>query len=190
MALAAAATPVALAAFRRRGRPGRVTSPRRTARRDGYLLKGPPLEDLLRAIGAVLQDRRHLGPGVAELAEQTLAGERTDDPPAAPSPREGQIISMVVQGRFNAAIGDALHLLRRPPTPTPAARVRLPDLPAPVQPAIRSDPIDAGPRRPASRPREVFRRLAEGRPQSSPSACQVRRLRSMSRSFSSQACSR
>jgi len=46
----------------------------------GCGLTGPSSEEPLWAVDADLRDRRHLGPEVAELAEQTLAGERTDDP--------------------------------------------------------------------------------------------------------------
>lgn len=76
----------------------------------GYVLKGAPASEVLRAIAWVVQGRRFLGEDVAELAAQALTGEGSDDPFAALSPRERQIVAMVVRGQSSAAIGRALHL--------------------------------------------------------------------------------
>lgn len=78
----------------------------------GYVLKGSPASEVLRAIETVVQGRRYLGPEVAELAAQALTGEGLDaaDPFAALSPRERQIVEMVVRGQSSSAIGRALHL--------------------------------------------------------------------------------
>jgi two-component system, NarL family, invasion response regulator UvrY len=76
----------------------------------GYVLKGAPASEVLRAITWVVQGRRFLGEDVAELAAQALMGEGSGDPFAALSPRERQIVAMVVRGQSSAAIGRALHL--------------------------------------------------------------------------------
>lgn len=76
----------------------------------GYVLKGSPSSEVLRAIEAVVQGRRYLGQEVADLAVQGLTGAATADPFAALSPRERQIVSMVVRGQSSAAIGRELHL--------------------------------------------------------------------------------
>ena len=76
----------------------------------GYVLKGAPSIEVLRAIEAVAQGRRYLGQEVAELAVQGLTGGERSDPFATLSPRERQIVAMVVRGQSSAAIGRALHL--------------------------------------------------------------------------------
>jgi two-component system, NarL family, invasion response regulator UvrY len=76
----------------------------------GYVLKGSPASEVLQAIEAVLQGRRHLGHQVADLAVQGLTDGMTADPFSLLSPRERQIVVMVVRGQSSAAIGHALHL--------------------------------------------------------------------------------
>jgi two-component system invasion response regulator UvrY len=76
----------------------------------GYVLKGAPSSEVLRAIEVVLQGRRYLGQEVAELAAQALTDGPDTDPFAALSPRERQIVVMVVKGSSSAAIGRELHL--------------------------------------------------------------------------------
>jgi two-component system invasion response regulator UvrY len=77
----------------------------------GYLLKGSPRAELLRAIDAVARGKRHLGPEVAELAVQALSGEVGEAALLAGlSPRERQIITLVVKGQSSPAIGELLHL--------------------------------------------------------------------------------
>lgn len=78
-----------------------------------YVLKGSPASEVLRAIDAVVQGRRYLGQQVAELAAQALtgdAGDTTADPFTSLSPRERQIVVMVVNGHSSTAIGRDLHL--------------------------------------------------------------------------------
>ena len=75
-----------------------------------YVLKGSASSEVLRAIEAVLQGRRYLGQEVAELALQALVGDASSDPFASLSPRERQIVAMVVRGQSSAAIGRELHL--------------------------------------------------------------------------------
>ncbi len=112
----------------------------------GYLLKGSPRAELMRAIDEVSRGRRHLGPEVAELALQALTADPVDDPLSQLSPRERQIIVRVVQGQSSAAIGAALHLS---PKTVDTYRSRLMtklgvgDVTALVRFAIRAGLIDA-----------------------------------------------
>lgn len=111
----------------------------------GYVLKGSPSAELLQAIDSVSQGRRHLGTEVAELAVQALSGAPGGDPLATLSPRERQIIAMVVRGASSAAIGEQLHLS---PKTVDTYRSRLmqklgvPDLAALLRFAVRSGLID------------------------------------------------
>jgi DNA-binding NarL/FixJ family response regulator len=70
----------------------------------GYVLKGAPAEEVVKAIREVQDGRRHFGEGLAARA----AGG--GDPIAALSTRERQIMRMVVAGMSSAAIADELHL--------------------------------------------------------------------------------
>lgn len=76
----------------------------------GYVLKGAASSEMLRAIEVVLQGRRYLGQEVADLAVQALTGNVDTDPFGGLSPRERQIVVMVVKGASSAAIGRELHL--------------------------------------------------------------------------------
>lgn len=76
----------------------------------GYVLKGASAGEVLRAIETVVQGRRHLGTEVAELAAQALTQDAQSDPFTTLSPRERQIVAMVVRGQSSAAIGRELHL--------------------------------------------------------------------------------
>ena len=118
---------------------------------DGYVLKGSPARELLSAIESVLGGGRYLGAAVADLltdlALQILTGEAPVDPLAALSPRERQIIVMVVDGHSSAAIGQTLHLS---PKTVDTYRSRLMskiavhDLPSLVRWAVRVGLVDAG----------------------------------------------
>ncbi|MEW6706414.1 MAG: response regulator transcription factor [Pseudomonadota bacterium] len=110
----------------------------------GYVLKGAPARELLQAIDTVVAGRRYLCADVADIALQALAGP-SDDPLSTLSPRERQILSLVVQGHSSAAIGGTLHLS---PKTVDTYRSRLMsklgvgDVPALVRLAIRSGLID------------------------------------------------
>lgn len=112
----------------------------------GYVLKGSNRAELLRAIDSVSQGKRHLGPEVADLAIQALTTVDANDPLATLSPRERQIIVLVVRGRTSPEIGEQLHLS---PKTIDTYRSRLmaklgvPDLPALVRFAVRNGLIDA-----------------------------------------------
>ena len=79
----------------------------------GYLLKNSPRADLMKAIDTVLAGRRYLGPDVGELAAQALTEDNEVDLLALLSPRERQIIAMVVRGQTSTVIGKTLHLSPR-----------------------------------------------------------------------------
>lgn len=112
----------------------------------GYVLKGSPSAELIGAIEAVLQGRRHLSPDVADLAVQGLTAR--DEPAALDglSARERQIIELVVRGRSSTEIGTLLHLS---PKTVDSYRSRLmgklgvSDVPALVRLAIRAGLIGA-----------------------------------------------
>lgn len=76
----------------------------------GYVLKGAPASEVLRAIDAVLAGRRYLGPEAAELAVQGLTASPDAQALSTLSVREQQVISLVVRGQTSAAIAEALHL--------------------------------------------------------------------------------
>jgi len=76
----------------------------------GYVLKDAGAAELLPAIDAVAAGRRYFGPQVSELALKALANDAPPSPIATLSPRERQIVTMVVNGMSSAAIGQELHL--------------------------------------------------------------------------------
>lgn len=112
----------------------------------GYVLKGSAGTELSNAIDTVLDGRRHLGPEVAELAMQSFTQLQDADPLFALSPRERQVITLVVEGLSSAEIGTVLHLS---PKTVATYRSRLmaklgtPDVPALVRLAVRHKLIDS-----------------------------------------------
>ena len=79
----------------------------------GHVLKDSGAAELLLAIDTVANGRRYFGPQVAHLALQALTSDAPADPSAILSPRERQIVTMVVNGPKSAAIGTQLHLSSR-----------------------------------------------------------------------------
>ena len=112
----------------------------------GYVLKGSPSREVLSAVEAVSQGRKHLGTGVAELAVEGLMQDATPGSIESLSAREQQVIRMVVNGMTSVAIGEQLHLS---PKTVESYRSRLmaklgvSDLPALVRLAIREGLISA-----------------------------------------------
>lgn len=112
----------------------------------GYVLKGSPAREVLEAVEAVAGGRKHLGGPVAQLAVEGLTQAEDNNPLAALSVRERQVIQLVVQGHTSAAIGEQLHLS---PKTVESYRSRLmaklgvSDLPALVRLAIREGLISA-----------------------------------------------
>lgn len=77
-----------------------------------YVLKGSAGSDLMSAIDAAVLGKKHLGSDVAELALQAFTQKNNghNDPLSTLSPRERQIITMVVNGQSSTEIGVELHL--------------------------------------------------------------------------------
>jgi two-component system invasion response regulator UvrY len=76
----------------------------------GYVLKDAGAAELLQAIDTVAAGKRFFGPQVADLALQALTSDAPADPFTTLSPRERQIVTMVVNGMSSSAIGAQLHL--------------------------------------------------------------------------------
>ena len=112
----------------------------------GYVLKGSRSREVLDAVDAVGQGRKHLGSGVAELAVSGLMNDTQAGLIESLSAREQQVILLVVRGMTSAAIGEQLHLS---PKTVESYRSRLmaklgvSDLPALVRLAIREGLISA-----------------------------------------------
>lgn len=113
---------------------------------NAYVLKGSPGSDLLQAIEAAVQGRRHLGPEVTGLALEVFTHAEEVDPLATLSPRERQIIMMVVNGQSSARIGLELHLSPKTVATYRSrlmAKLGVSDLAALVRLAVRCKLIDA-----------------------------------------------
>lgn len=69
----------------------------------GYLLKGLPVEELLRAIRSIHAGRKHIPPEVAQkLAERVFSDQLTD--------RETEVLRLIVGGLANAEIAERLFV--------------------------------------------------------------------------------
>jgi DNA-binding NarL/FixJ family response regulator len=75
-----------------------------------YVLKGSAGGELISAIAAAVQGKKYLGADVADLALKVFTQHDDSDPMAVLSPRERQIIVMVVNGQSSSEIGMQLHL--------------------------------------------------------------------------------
>lgn len=109
-----------------------------------YVLKGSRPGELLAAIDAVMQGRRHLGERLTDIALQGLTKQAERDDSL--SPRERQIIAMVASGKSSADIGTALHLSAKTVDTYRSrlmAKLELSDLTALVRWAVREKLIDA-----------------------------------------------
>ncbi|WP_201496150.1 response regulator [Rubrivivax sp. A210] len=108
---------------------------------DGYVLKGSSGAELLAAIAAVAQGRRHFQGRVAELAIAGLTTDSDDKLLAALSARERQVIVRVVNGQTSAEIAEALHLSPKTVESYRSrlmAKVKVHDLPGLVRFALRA----------------------------------------------------
>lgn len=76
----------------------------------GYLLKGSSRAELLGAIEAAVQGQRPVDPAVAALVARAGEAHGADDRLSQLSPRERQIVELVVRGLSSSAIGERLHL--------------------------------------------------------------------------------
>lgn len=111
-----------------------------------YVLKGSAGSDLLSAIEAAVHGKKYLGSEVADLALQVFTQQDDDDPLGALSPRERQIIIMVVNGQSSAEIGLQLHLSPKTVATYRSrlmAKLGVSDVPGLVRLAVRCKLIDA-----------------------------------------------
>ena len=77
----------------------------------GYVLKTSSVLELQAAIDSVSQGRRYLSSAMTDLAFEALANKDDEESMLDKlSPRERQIVKMVVSGQSSAAIGNELHL--------------------------------------------------------------------------------
>lgn len=88
----------------------------------GYLLKQTPIHELVIAIRAVYQGYTHMGPG---LFEKTLGSSETTEPSLASaeitlpsklrslSPREKEVLQLIMAGLSNREIGEQLFISER-----------------------------------------------------------------------------
>ncbi len=100
----------------------------------------------MQAITTVLQGRRYLGADVGELAVQGLIEVEPEAALKSLSPRERQIIVLVVRGQSSSEIGALLHLSPKTVESYRSrlmAKIGVGDVPALVLFAIRSGLIDA-----------------------------------------------
>lgn len=114
----------------------------------GYVLKESSSAELLAAIRAVAEGRRYLGAGVSEGVMELIKGGGTGSAAlAALTPRERQVLELIVDGRTNAQAAAVLHLS---PRSVETYRGRLmqklgiSDLPSLVKFAIRNGITAAG----------------------------------------------
>lgn len=75
-----------------------------------YLLKESAGSNLMNAIDDVIRGKKYLGAGVTDIALQAFTHHQRENPLRDLTPRERQIIIMVVQGQSSAKIGLLLHL--------------------------------------------------------------------------------
>ena len=111
-----------------------------------YVLKGSAGSDLMSAIEAAVLGKKHLGPEVADLALQVFTQQAQDDPLSALSPRERQIITMVVNGQSSADIGLELHLSGKTVATYRSrlmAKLGVSDVPGLVRLAVRLKLVDS-----------------------------------------------
>lgn len=114
-----------------------------------YVLKGSAASDLMSAIDAAVLGKKHLGAEVADLALQAFTQQENShsDPLSILSPRERQIITMVVNGQSSAQIGAELHLSAKTVATYRSrlmAKLGVDDVPGLVRLAIRYRLIDSG----------------------------------------------
>ena len=82
----------------------------------GYVLKGSPEEELIRALREAAAGRRYLSPPVTEIAinfyiEQSKMG--TFDPHETLTPRQREVLQLAAEGKTNAEIAVRLNISQR-----------------------------------------------------------------------------
>jgi two-component system, NarL family, invasion response regulator UvrY len=76
----------------------------------GYLQKGSSATEVLSAVEAVCRGEQYLAPVAARMAQLASQNPNEEDSVASLSPRERQVVLMVVRGYSSADIGAQLHL--------------------------------------------------------------------------------
>lgn len=112
----------------------------------GYVLKGAPASELLLAIDAAIAGKRHVAPELVDAADDVRLETSGGNPFDALSPREREIVLMVVNGGSSAAIGQSLSL--SPKTVDTyrsrlSAKLGVGDVPSLVRLAVKHRLIDA-----------------------------------------------
>ncbi|MCC6784550.1 MAG: response regulator transcription factor, partial [Planctomycetes bacterium] len=80
----------------------------------GYLLKNSSIEELEKAIRAVVRGEKHLSPAASRhLVEQLIrrgTGEATGDDGVELTPRQREILQLIAEGKSSRDISEKLHL--------------------------------------------------------------------------------
>ena len=111
-----------------------------------YVLKGSVGSELLQAIDAAAVGKKYMGAEVADLAFQVFSLKNEDSPLGTLSPRERQIIVMVVNGQSSTAIGAELHLSPKTVATYRSrlmAKLGVTDVPGLVRLAVRYKLVDS-----------------------------------------------
>jgi RNA polymerase sigma factor (sigma-70 family) len=82
---------------------------------EGYLLKGSASDEVIQAVRAVYNGRRYLSQKISDLLTEEMLRSITttsevEDPLERLSPREREVMQLVVEGRSSAEIAEILHL--------------------------------------------------------------------------------
>ena len=77
---------------------------------NGYITKGTPLDEMIRAIKKVHAGSRYFSHDVAEQLAETVLGEKKESPFDALSEREKQVAMMVVNCQSTQQIADQLFV--------------------------------------------------------------------------------
>jgi two-component system invasion response regulator UvrY len=76
----------------------------------GFVSKEAPLEEIIKAINLVLNDRKYISESLAyKIAEDSFAG-RSDNPFNKLSPREFEIVSLLLSGQTVSDISQSLNI--------------------------------------------------------------------------------
>jgi DNA-binding NarL/FixJ family response regulator len=76
----------------------------------GFVSKESPLEEIIKAINLVLNDRKYISESLAyKIAEDSFAG-RSDNPFNKLSPREFEIVSLLLNGQTVSDISQSLNI--------------------------------------------------------------------------------
>jgi RNA polymerase sigma factor (sigma-70 family) len=78
---------------------------------DGYIPKSAPCEKLLQAINIVLKGKKYLHPGVSSsLVARLIQEDSSSSALDLITPREREVLQLIVEGRSNAEIAKELNL--------------------------------------------------------------------------------